>query len=157
MGTGRGPRATILTVPPPSPRLSARRAILVTCLVLTVALAALISVCGGSDKGPDDSTLSAAGRQGKQVASDNGCGACHSTSGSKGTGPTWKGLAGSKVQLADGSSVTADDDYLRRSITEPKAQIVDGFPSGVMPSYNLSAQEIDDVIAYLHDLAKPTD
>ena len=60
------------------------------------------SACG-DDPGPDDSTLSAAGRRGKQVANDNGCAACHSTSGSKSTGPTWKGLAGSTVELADGS------------------------------------------------------
>ena len=121
------------------------------------ALAALVSACGSSDKGPDDSTLSAAGQRGKQVANDNGCASCHSTSGSKSTGPTWKGLAGSTVELADGSEATADDEYLRLAITEPKEQIVDGYSSGVMPSYDLSEAELDDVIAYLHDLAKPTD
>jgi len=128
----------------------------VSCLLLVLFLTALVSACG-EDSGPDDSTLSVAGRRGKQVAAENGCASCHSTSGSKSTGPTWKGLAGSTVELADGSEVTADDEYLRRAITDPKAQIVDGYPNGVMPSYDLSAAEMDDVIAYLHDLAKPTD
>jgi cytochrome c oxidase subunit 2 len=122
-----------------------------------VALTALVSACGSSDKGPDDSTLSAAGQRGKQVANDNGCASCHSTSGSRSTGPTWKGLAGSTVELADGTKVTADDEYLRRAITDPKAQVVDGYPSGVMPTYDLSDADLDDLIAYLHDLAKPTD
>ena len=121
-----------------------------------VALTALVSACS-SDKAPDDSTLSAAGRRGKDVAGDNGCASCHSTSGSKSTGPTWKGLAGSTVELTDGTKVTADDEYLRRAITDPKAQVVDGYPSGVMPTYDLSDADLDDLIAYLHDLAKPTD
>jgi mono/diheme cytochrome c family protein len=155
VGTLGARRATILTVTSPSPRLSSRRGILVSCLLLALALTALVSACG-DDPGPDDSTLSAAGRRGKQVANDNGCAACHSTSGSKSTGPTWKGLAGSTVELADGSTVTADDDYLRRSTTDPTEQIVDGYPSGVMPAYDLSDADMDDLIAYLHDLAKPT-
>jgi len=156
VGTRCPPRATILTVPSPSRRLSSRRSILVPCLFLALALTALVSACG-SDTGPDDSTLSVAGRRGKEVANDNGCASCHSTSGSKSTGPTWKGLAGSTVELADGTEVTADDNYLRRSTTDPKAQIVDGYPSGVMPSYDLSDADMDDLVAYLHDLAKPTE
>ena len=125
-------------------------------MLLVVLITASVSGCGG-DSGPDDSTLTAAGRRGKQVANDNGCAACHTTSGSKSTGPTWKGLAGSTVELADGTTVTADDEYLRRSITDPKAQIVDGYPSGRMPSYDLSDADLDNLIAYLHELAKPTD
>ena len=47
------------------------------------------------------------------------CTTCHSADGSAKTGPTWKGLAGHEVELADGSKVAADESYLRESITDP--------------------------------------
>lgn len=47
-----------------------------------------------------------------RLANQRGCLSCHSTDGSSGVGPTWKGLAGSAVRLANGSTVTADGEYL---------------------------------------------
>jgi len=98
--------------------------------------------------------LSAAGEQGKTVAKEQGCVNCHTPDGKKAIGPTWKGLAGSKVTLDDGTEVVADDAYLRNSILQPKAQVVDGYSSG-MPIYDgeLTDAELDALIAYLHDLA----
>lgn len=62
-----------------------------------------------------------------------GCVACHSTDGSPGVGPTWQGLYLHEVLLADGSTVTADDDYLVNSIFDPNAQVVSGFNPNLMP------------------------
>lgn len=61
-----------------------------------------------------------------------GCSGCHSLTGAKETGPTFKGLYGSQVQLSTGQTVTADDAYLLESILDPDKQIVKGFPKGVM-------------------------
>jgi cytochrome c2 len=61
-----------------------------------------------------------------------GCSGCHSLTGAKGTGPTFKGLYGSKVQLSTGQTVTANDAYLLESILDPDKQIVKGFPKGIM-------------------------
>ena len=61
-----------------------------------------------------------------------GCSACHSISGAKGVGPTFKGVYNSKVQLSTGQTVTANDAYLLESIRDPDKQIVKGFPKGVM-------------------------
>src|SRR5579883_1602045 len=36
--------------------------------------------------------------QGKTLYAADGCSACHSLDGSRGAGPTWKGLAGSQVK-----------------------------------------------------------
>lgn len=85
----------------------------------------------------------------------NVCVGCHSTDGSKKVGPTWKGLAGSQVTLSDGSTVTADDTYLRNSIITPNLQIVKGFPAGVMPQdykTQFSDQQIQDIIAFIKSL-----
>jgi cytochrome c oxidase subunit 2 len=42
------------------------------------------------------------------------------------------GIAGRKVALADGSTVTADDGYLVESIASPDERIVDGYRAGIM-------------------------
>jgi mono/diheme cytochrome c family protein len=61
-----------------------------------------------------------------------GCSSCHTLTGAKSIGPTYKGLFGSKVQLSNGQTVTANDAYLLESILDPDKQIVKGFPKGVM-------------------------
>ena len=71
-----------------------------------------------------------------------GCAGCHSLDGSAGVGPTMKGLAGSTVTLDDGSTVTADDAYLERAITEPDAQVPEGFKAGIM-SGAVASQKFD--------------
>src|SRR4051812_8245548 len=73
-----------------------------------------------------------AAAQGTSFYESLGCVGCHSLNGSPGTGPTFKGLYGSKVQLSTGQTVTADDAYLLESITDPDKQIVKGFQKGIM-------------------------
>ena len=98
--------------------------------------------------------LSAAGKRGKAVADEKGCGACHTTSGSRSTGPTWKDLAGSKVELTNGKTVTADDAYLERAIREPRAEVVKGYPNIMPEAYSdLTDEQVADLLAYLRDLA----
>jgi cytochrome c oxidase subunit 2 len=90
--------------------------------------------------------------QGKLLTIRNGCIGCHSTDGAKMTGPTWKGLYGSKVDLADGTTVVADDAYISESILNSKAKEVAGFSPTVMPPYALTDDEISNIIAYFKTL-----
>jgi cytochrome c oxidase subunit 2 len=90
--------------------------------------------------------------RGEKIAQQNGCFACHSLDGSILVGPSWKDLFGSQVELSDGSTVTADETFIRESILDPNATIVAGFPEGAMPQYNLSDQQIDDIIAFIQTL-----
>jgi mono/diheme cytochrome c family protein len=81
------------------------------------------------------------------------CATCHSVDGSTIVGPTWQGLYGSEITLEDGSTVTADDEYIRESILEPGAKIHADFQNA-MPTFNgiLSDEQIADVIAYIKTL-----
>ena len=89
---------------------------------------------------------------GKDFAESNGCVTCHSDDGSEKAGPTWKGVWGTEVELEDGSSVTFDEAYLRRSIEDPSDQIVKGFDP-VMPAGSIDQSELDDLAAYIQSLA----
>lgn len=82
------------------------------------------------------------------------CVACHSLTDAKQVGPGWKGLFGRKEMLADGQSVVADENYIRESILNPNAKIVQGYPSGVMPTFagQLNEQELMGVIEFIKTL-----
>lgn len=107
---------------------------------------------GGGDAGGDAELIA----QGQQLAGQLGCTGCHSLDGSVVVGPTWQGLAGSEITLADGTTVTADEEYIRTSITDPDAQIHEGFQPGIM-SATVSAQmdqinagnNLDALVAYI--------
>jgi cytochrome c oxidase subunit 2 len=90
--------------------------------------------------------------RGEILANQNGCVACHSWDGSVLVGPTWKGLFGSEVELADGTTVVADEEYIKESILEPNAKIVAGFPQNAMPQYTLSDGEVADLIEFIKTL-----
>lgn len=92
--------------------------------------------------------------RGQRLAETQGCITCHSTDGSRIVGPTWQGLYGSQVPLADGSTVTADDAYLHTAIVDPNAQVHQGFPPNVMQSYKdtLSDEQINDMIEFIKTL-----
>ncbi len=72
-----------------------------------------------------------------------------------GDGPTWLGLYLREETLEDGTIVIADDDYIRRSILDPQAEIVAGFDDVDMP-VNFAAvfeeQELDWVVDYIESL-----
>ena len=113
-------------------------------LLIAVVVAA---GCGGSVA----SELSPQAADGRQVANTSGCASCHGADGTGGVGPAFVGLYGSDVQLADGSTVVADDEYLRRSITDPGAERVEGYAVN-MPSTDLDEDEIEAVLAYIREL-----
>ena len=92
---------------------------------------------------------------GQRWAQTFGCLGCHTTDGTPKIGPTWLGLFGSQVQLADGSMVTADENYLHSSIIDPNSQIVAGFQPGVMPqnfSTLLSEEQVNQIVAFIMSL-----
>jgi len=60
-----------------------------------------------------------------------GCVACHTVDGSRLIGPSLKGVFGRRVAVVTAGmerEVVADEDYLARSIRDPAADVVRGFP-----------------------------
>jgi cytochrome c oxidase subunit 2 len=123
-------------------------------LLGTVAATAVAVMAAGCSSGgePDASELTEQAARGLEVAKRFNCTGCHTSDGSDSVGPTWLGLYGSEVPLADGETVVADDDYLRTAIEDPTAQVVEGFRS-TMPKQELDASQVDDVIAYIRELS----
>lgn len=79
------------------------------------------------------------------------CLTCHSIDGSEGIGPTFKGMFGRKTKLKDGSTITADEKYLREAILDPSKTVVDGFDD-VMPKPEVTDEEVNALIDYLKNL-----
>lgn len=82
------------------------------------------------------------------------CTACHTLSGQRLVGPSFKGLWGAQRELEDGTSVVVDANYLRESITDPNAKVVKGFPPAMPPDLagRMSADEIDRIITFIKTL-----
>lgn len=94
---------------------------------------------------------------GYQVIVKNGCNACHSSDGSKLVGPSYKVEWNTMVTVNKGGTKTEvlfDEDYVRRSIYDPNAEIVDGYNKGLMLSYEgmVSEEEVNLIIAYIKSL-----
>ena len=91
---------------------------------------------------------------GEMLVQRNGCLQCHSLTGGKLIGPSFKELYGHTFATTDGRSVVADENYIRESILDPLAVIVAGFEP-VMPTYagKIKDQEISYIIAYLKSLS----
>jgi cytochrome c oxidase subunit 2 len=119
----------------------------------TLGLAVGAVACGSDEAaGPP---LSEAGERGKQLSLSSGCAGCHGTNGQGGVGPTWQGLTGSDVELADGTTIVADQEYLIRSIKEPAADLLADF-AVQMPRNSLDDSQVNDIVAYITHLAGVT-
>jgi cytochrome c oxidase subunit 2 len=111
----------------------------------------------------DTATLAKAGAgsavsdQGLTIMKFQGCMACHSTDGSKIVGPTYLNLFGKQAVVSRNGAdvtITVDDEYIKRSIFDPNADLVKGYPKGLMQSYKgkVSDADIAKIIEYLKSL-----
>jgi cytochrome c oxidase subunit 2 len=91
---------------------------------------------------------------GAQYAQAFGCLGCHSTDGSVLVGPTFQGLFGSQQTFEDGTTGVADEAYLRNSILDPGAQIVQGFSDVMRKDYadKVTDEQLDALIEFIAGL-----
>jgi cytochrome c oxidase subunit II len=92
---------------------------------------------------------------GERLFEELRCAGCHSP-GSGRRGPGLVGVFGRPVPLEGGGTVLADANYVRESILRPQAKRVAGFPA-IMPAYpQLTADEVNQLVAYVESLSATT-
>jgi cytochrome c2 len=91
---------------------------------------------------------------GEKVFAELGCSTCH-RSDMPGRGPNLHGVFGKPVQLADGRTVTADENYLRESILDPGSKRVKGFQP-VMPTFQglVNEEQVNALVAYIKSISE---
>ncbi len=92
---------------------------------------------------------------GQKLFQELGCTTCHRFD-TQGRGPNLTGVYGKPVLLSDGSTVVADDAYIRESIVNPGAKVVAGFQP-IMPSFQgiVTEDQLLSLIAYVKSIATP--
>ncbi len=113
----------------------------------------------------EDATPQLAAKSGENLYKQL-CRTCHSTNGSLGTGPSWKGLY---VKAADGTitggqrevyvggqkqTITVDDAYITESILKPDAKKAVGFEKNNMTVPAQDERRIKGIIEYMKTLAE---
>ena len=90
---------------------------------------------------------------GEKLFADLACNTCHRPD-SRGRGPVLQNVFGHPVQLADGTIVTADENYLRESILTPASKLTAGYQP-VMPAFQglVSEEQLLALIEYVKSLS----
>lgn len=101
----------------------------------------------------EDGTMKSPLEIGELTYNRKGCKACHSIDGTAGTAPSFGGLFGLERTFVDGSTATADENYISQSIREPYSQLVQGYGEQMtVYSPMLPEEQIAGIIAYIKDL-----
>jgi cytochrome c oxidase subunit II len=89
---------------------------------------------------------------GQNLFASLACNTCHREE-SGGRGPKLVEVYGTQVKLNNGTTVTVNDDYIRESILNPTAKIVDGYQA-IMPTFQgqVSEEQILQLIAYIKSI-----
>ncbi len=89
---------------------------------------------------------------GEKLFTDLACISCHRDD-AQARAPQLKGLFGHTVQLQGGGTAVADESYIRESIVNPQAKIVNGYPP-LMPTFQgmVTEEQLLQLIAYVRSL-----
>lgn len=99
---------------------------------------------------PEDMPLA---EWGQRLYANSGCQACHSVDGSAIVGPSFAGSWNNERVFEDGTTGIVDENYIRESIVNPNAKIVQGYPP-VMISYEgtFSEEDLSAIIEFIKSL-----
>ena len=101
--------------------------------------------------GQDEGALAAAGLSGattgEQIFTAGGCAGCHTLAKANATG----NIGPSLDDLAAAAGDASPEDFVIESVTDPDAEVADGFQPGVMPSYEgrLNEEQLQALAEYL--------
>ncbi len=108
---------------------------------------------GGDAQQAGDAAPAPSAAEGEQLFYSAGCVACHAVDTVL-VGPALGNLFGEETTLDNGEKVKVDEAYLRESILDPNAKIVEGFV-GAMPPFEgmLSDAQVSSLIEYIKSLS----
>src|SRR3954470_20076206 len=94
-------------------------------------------------------------QEGEKLFQSLACITCHRAD-SQGRGPRLEGLFGRTVHLSGGQTIVADADYIRESILNPTAKVVEGYQP-IMPTFQglVTEESVMQLIAYIQSLQAP--
>ena len=90
--------------------------------------------------------------KGRELHTSKTCIACHSLDGTKLVSGSFLGLAGTERKFTDGTTAIADEAYLRESIKNPNAKVVEGYAPGLMVIPPITDEETDALVAFIMSL-----
>ncbi|MEO1173773.1 MAG: cytochrome c [Myxococcota bacterium] len=92
--------------------------------------------------------------KGKALYSSLGCNACHSLTGERVVGPSFKGSWGAKRKFTDGTQAVFNAEYVKNSVLYPQKQIVETYMPA-MPAYEgrVSDEDLAHISAFIESLA----
>ena len=101
---------------------------------------------GGSALSPVDA--------GAALFQQMGCVTCHASDDIN-RGPSLTNVYGNDIELNDGTAVLADEDYIRESIVNPTAKVVDGYVPLMPVNFRtqLSDEDILNLLEYIKSLS----
>lgn len=120
-------------------------------LVSLCLVAAALAGCGGQPSNESNAGAPSTA-SGSELFEQLDCVHCHQMNGN-GPGPSLAGLYGETISLESGESVTVDEQYIRTSILDPRAQTHAGYQP-IMPPYEgrINEAELSALVEYIQSL-----
>lgn len=92
---------------------------------------------------------------GELLVNQQGCKVCHSLDGTKLVGPSFKNLYGFEFLTTDGSTIVADDAYIKESILTPNVSVIAGFQPVMTPfAGKLDGRKIEAITEFLKTISE---
>jgi cytochrome c oxidase subunit 2 len=92
---------------------------------------------------------------GELLYNQQGCKACHSLDGSPLVGPSLKNVYGFEFLTTTGQTVLVDEAYIKESILDPNASVIDGFQPVMTPyAGKLGDKEIEAITEFLKTISE---
>jgi cytochrome c oxidase subunit 2 len=106
--------------------------------------------CGATSQ--PEKTPEAGQNSGEQIFQSLGCSGCHVNAAGQ-AAPSLQGLFGGEVQLENGETLIADEQYLLESIRSPNVKIVRGYQP-IMPDFKdqITDDQLKALIEYIRSL-----
>ncbi|HEX2405156.1 MAG TPA: cytochrome c [Acidimicrobiia bacterium] len=116
--------------------------------VIVVLLAGATVAVYALDPGPQPEAAAADSIEGRTVFLTKGCTGCHSREGDSDTGFSGPDLTGLAERAANRVEGLSAEEYVRQSVLDPQAYIVDGYGSH-MPVLPVDSAELEALVDYL--------